>query len=158
MGEVIKLGAPLSNHRFTTAADAASFTTAGHARLTLESLKTGTHFTYQVNRAKNYDGTPANRWFVAVLNGPDNESDYAYIGLLDTRFNGTEFRMTAKSRFGEDANCVKAWKYFWNHVERGVLPDNLVVRHEGRCGRCGRTLTVPESIDRGIGPECATKM
>lgn len=25
----------------------------------------------------------------------------------------------------------------------------------GRCGRCGRRLTDPESIRRGIGPECA---
>ena len=26
--------------------------------------------------------------------------------------------------------------------------------HEGRCGRCGRKLTVPESIEAGYGPEC----
>jgi len=31
------------------------------------------------------------------------------------------------------------------------IHPELVVRHEGRCGR---TLTVPESIERGIGPEC----
>jgi len=28
------------------------------------------------------------------------------------------------------------------------------VFHEGACGRCGRTLTVPESIASGFGPEC----
>lgn len=26
--------------------------------------------------------------------------------------------------------------------------------HEGKCGRCGRQLTVPESIESGFGPEC----
>ena len=31
----------------------------------------------------------------------------------------------------------------------------LEVWHEGRCGRCNRALTVPESIASGIGPECA---
>ena len=31
-------------------------------------------------------------------------------------------------------------------------------RHEGRCGRCGRALTVPESIDTGFGPHCAAEM
>jgi hypothetical protein len=30
------------------------------------------------------------------------------------------------------------------------------VWHEGRCGRCGRKLTVPESIESGFGPECAS--
>lgn len=28
----------------------------------------------------------------------------------------------------------------------------------GRCGKCGRTLTDPESIERGIGPECWSRM
>ena len=28
----------------------------------------------------------------------------------------------------------------------------------GACGRCGRPLTVPSSIDRGIGPDCAALM
>lgn len=28
----------------------------------------------------------------------------------------------------------------------------------GSCGHCGRTLTNPESIERGIGPICAGKM
>jgi hypothetical protein len=36
----------------------------------------------------------------------------------------------------------------------GVLGRLLEVWHEGRCGRCGRALTVPESVERGIGPEC----
>jgi hypothetical protein len=32
------------------------------------------------------------------------------------------------------------------------------VYHEGRCGRCNRKLTVPESIETGLGPECASKL
>lgn len=31
-------------------------------------------------------------------------------------------------------------------------------REIGHCGHCGRTLTNPESIERGIGPVCAGKM
>ena len=40
-------------------------------------------------------------------------------------------------------------------------PDNensFTVHHEGKCGCCGRSLTVPESIKRGIGPECWSRM
>jgi hypothetical protein len=28
------------------------------------------------------------------------------------------------------------------------------VWHEGSCARCGKKLTVPESIESGFGPEC----
>lgn len=33
--------------------------------------------------------------------------------------------------------------------------DRVEVWHEGSCGRCGRKLTVPSSIETGLGPECA---
>jgi hypothetical protein len=32
---------------------------------------------------------------------------------------------------------------------------NFEVWHEGKCGKCGRALTVPSSILTGIGPECS---
>jgi len=150
---------PLINvNGFVDAAAAAEYTTAGHATITLESRRTGNHFTYQVNRAKNTDGSPANRWFVGVLSGPDNDSDYSYIGLLETKTGGSLFRQTAKARFKADAPCVKGFVYFWSHVDRGHLPSDMIVRHNGSCGRCGRTLTVPASIERGLGPECAGKV
>jgi hypothetical protein len=38
------------------------------------------------------------------------------------------------------------------------LHPQLIVHHENHCGRCGRTLTVPESVERGIGPDCLAKM
>lgn len=37
------------------------------------------------------------------------------------------------------------------------LPETVEVWHEGRCARCARRLTVPESIILGLGPECATR-
>jgi hypothetical protein len=66
-----------------------------------------------------------------------------------------QFRLTRSSRATLDAPSVKAFRFFF---ESNRLHPELVVRHEGKCGRCGRTLTVPESIDRGIGPECAGKI
>ena len=37
------------------------------------------------------------------------------------------------------------------------LPETVEVWHEGRCCRCARRLTVPESIILGLGPACATR-
>ena len=58
------------------------------------------------------------------------------------------------SKIGEDADSAKAWRWFDANLQAGRVPEQLEVWHEGRCGRCGRALTVPESIERGIGPEC----
>lgn len=50
------------------------------------------------------------------------------------------------------AEC--ALSFAWN----GVLPTpsngSVEVVESDNCGMCGRTLTDPESIARGIGPEC----
>jgi hypothetical protein len=43
-------------------------------------------------------------------------------------------------------------------AEIGALECAMAYGKEiGECGRCGRTLTNPDSIDRGIGPVCAGK-
>jgi hypothetical protein len=128
---------------------------AGHATLTLTSEKTGAWYTYRVSQAKDRaTGEPQPRWFVALLTGPENTSDYSYMGMLDE----AGFRLTKASKFAPDTKSVQAFAYAWKHVSAGQMPPQVAIRHEGRCGRCGRTLTVPESIDSGLGPECRSKM
>jgi hypothetical protein len=39
-----------------------------------------------------------------------------------------------------------------------TLPDFVEVWHEGFCGKCGKRLTVPNSIEIGIGPDCIKKL
>jgi hypothetical protein len=46
------------------------------------------------------------------------------------------------------------FQYVINKLKLKNLPDFIEVWHEGKCGKCGRTLTVPSSIESGIGPEC----
>jgi hypothetical protein len=144
----------MHDHHLHTAHDVATFTLAGNATITLESEKTHHHFTYRVRRA---EGT-AKRWFVSLLNGPDNTANFVYVGLVDAVTGQLAFRQTAKAKVSADAPSVRGFKYFWNAVSTERMPKDMIVRHEGKCGRCGRKLTVPESIDRGIGPECAGKL
>lgn len=143
---------------FHSVADARVFVTAGNAIITLESHKTGVHFTYRVRQAKDDHDRPVNRWFVSVLTGPDNENDYRYIGMLSAKADILAFCATKGSKISCDAPSFRAFDYFWTAVLRGTIPSCLEVRHEGRCGRCARTLTVPESVDSGFGPECITKV
>jgi|SRR5262252_9422507 len=131
-----------------------SFVLAGYATLTLKSLRTERHYTYKVKQAVDREtGEEEALWFVSVLSDGDQ---YRYVGIISGAAEG--FKLTARSRFGEDAACVKAWRYFWAGIKAGVLKPELEVRHEGRCGRCGRELTTPESIDTGFGPECSARL
>ncbi len=125
------------------------FILAGNATFTLVSKKTGVRFTYSV---RSQDGKPA---FVSVLSGSDNESDFTYVGCI---FRQIEFRLTKKSRFTSVTPCVRAFSWFWYNLSKGQLPEQVEFWHEGCCARCGRKLTVPESVSSGFGPECAKKL
>ncbi len=126
------------------------FAMAGRAVFTARSPATGCRFTYRVRRAK--DTLDAVR-FVDVLTGPDNDGgDYTFIGTI---FQTGDFRPSSKSRIGPDARSVHAFEWIWRKARDGQIRAEIF--HEGKCGRCGRTLTVPESIESGIGPECAKK-
>ncbi len=132
-----------------------AFMTAGKATLTFVSLKTDERFTYKVRMAPKAKPTDEDCWFVSLLNGPDNYLNYAYIGIIK---RGADhrlfFKWTSKSRVGETALSVKGFKWALVYFADGRMPANLEVWHEGKCGRCGRKLTVPTSIQSGFGPEC----
>jgi hypothetical protein len=132
--------------------DILSFIVAGNATFTLSGRTT--RFTYRVRA--NDAGT---LFFVGVLSGPDNNADYSYLGTLRSA-RGENLTLTKKSRAGDDAQSVRAFRWFWRALTEKDEASLAKVefRHEGRCGRCNRLLTVPESLDRGIGPECWERM
>lgn len=126
------------------------FALAGRAVFTIRSKETGTRFTYRVRAASPAD---RNCFFVDYLGGADNENDWRFIGSLLPRRNAYAFFHSRKAKASADTPVVVAFGWTWSHPDS----SKLEVWHEGRCGRCGRRLTVPESIASGLGPECATK-
>lgn len=137
------------NRAQLSAADVRTFALAGNATLTLCSVATGARFTFKVQASE--DGA---LHFVKVLTGPDNEDDFAYLGMI----RAGAYMHGRKSKIGLDAPSARAFAWAWPHIAAGSIPDALEVYHEGRCGRCNRKLTVPESIRNGIGPECGGKL
>jgi len=106
-----------------------------------------------------------------LLTGPSNESDFTYMGLLrpqginalvvaeDAEWPLVTLQHTAKSAFPAESKPWKAFAYFTRHLlHHGNLPPALEVWHEGRCGRCGRKLTTPQSVETGFGPVCAQNL
>lgn len=121
------------------------FVTAGNAIVTIESGNTGKRYTYRIQKSK--DGRV---YFVGLLTGSNNDSNYSYLCYFN---NVNAIKFSKKSCFSADAEPSVAFTYFMKHLKN--VPEKLHVYHSCRCGRCGRTLTTPESIERGLGPECA---
>ncbi len=152
------------NHVMTDRVHVRQFMFAGDARFTLTSVKTGTRFTYRI-RTPEDNGTPgACSHFVALLTGSDNENSYSYLGQFyrdassPDNFAG-RYQHGKKSKIHETAASAKA--FVWFVAQLRINPnvfDHVEFRHEGHCGRCGKTLTTPESIDTGFGPECSAKL
>lgn len=135
----------------------AAFMLAGNATFTVVSEATGTRFTYKVS-AKKGDEEGTGPLFVKVLRGADNEGDFEYLGTLWRDPAGAIYRHGRKSRYGAGTPCARGFAWLTRQVF-GAAPGLSGARfyHEGRCCRCGRKLTVPESISTGWGPECARK-
>ena len=138
--------------RLTTAAGARAFLIGGNATVTLVSTKSGTRFTYRV-RASD-DGEV---FFVSLLSGPDNEGDYSYLGRIARGVFWAGRKIPKPGDVGPDAPSSKAFAWVWRLLMQNTLPDSVECWHEGRCARCNRKLTVPESLKSGFGPECAGK-
>lgn len=148
---------PTQPGRLSPAA-AKRFILAGAATFTLRSGKTGVRYTYKVTEIPNQEGRSllwGRKYWVSLLTGPDNTGDFTYLGMIE----GTRFRLTGKSKMPATAAPVRAIEYASRHIlNHGEIPAQLEFWHEGRCGMCGKPLTVPESIACGLGPVCAGKV
>jgi hypothetical protein len=143
--------------RLADAASVRRFIEAGKATLTIVSSRTGARFTFKFVRPEEEPHKERCIW-VRLLNGPDNESNYAFIGTMWPADFSTVKRSRA-SKVGEDAASYKALSWILRavYVDDSRL-DQAEIWHEGRCGRCGRKLTVPSSIASGFGPDCSEQM
>lgn len=137
--------------QITDSRDALNYVLAGRGRFTVVSVKTGTRFTYKVESPKYDEGYRKPRiipLFIKVLiSGSD---DYVFIGFI----KGLAFCHSPKAKVGEDAPSFKAFAWLFRRLAHEILPEEIEFWHEGKCGKCGRALTVPESIARGLGPVC----
>jgi len=144
------------------------FITAGKAIFTLDipasfqrDAKCKSHYTYKVSFKKG-KGQWKDTWFIALLSGPDNTTDYSYLGMLDPEKGNVI--LTRKSNFNDSTYPVMLLRRvvacLWERD--GSKPEDIeaagfTLHHEGRCGRCGKLLTVPSSVKSGLGPHCAAK-
>lgn len=142
----------------TDAPTALRFLLAGDARLTIRDEAFGRRFTYRI-AAPKADTERGGRVTdftsnVRFVNLADNEDTRQFLGTIFVA--DRVFRTSRKSRVSPDAPSVRTFGEVWGALAGlGQMPVGFSLWHEGRCGRCGRTLTVPASIASGFGPDCA---
>lgn len=100
-------------------------------------------------------------WLVKFM---ESWAKYKKMGWAPTDKMATRYGM-ARRKFGIPA-CLpptdkgvlleKMFVWIWTRVHSELaLPSNVEVWHEGSCCFCAKRLTVPASIELGMGPDCA---
>lgn len=118
-----------------------------NGKITVENTVRGTHRTFRIKTQPEDANFAPNERILSLLVGPDNTGDYLQIGFVK-----------------DDGRVILWRKYRTAQYEALVRvlqrPDHYrslgcQYHYEGRCRRCNRTLTTPESVQSGIGPVCA---
>lgn len=116
------------------------------------------HYTFRV-RHKPADMFNREVYFVACMTGSDNERSYSYMGILDPLTGHVDLR--GKTKFTDQSTQVRILSRvlacLWAGQGNKIVAAGWDVKHAGKCCKCGRTLTHPESLETGWGPECSGK-
>lgn len=132
---------------------------------------------YTVKLWTQTKGELAGKRILSLLTGPNNETDYTAVAFWDD----AEKTVAVWKRFRgpRSSGQIDAFRWQtigWSPYEqklaiwcdlavRGATPERhgywfsegYTLLRESRCCVCNRKLTVPESIEAGIGPECASR-
>lgn len=146
----------MTQEQLTLPEDILSYILGGHGTFTLESQRTGSYFTYKADMPELASDLKVKTPIFIQLLTPEP----IYLGVIWIRpdVEGVpDFNLTRASRASLDAPSVKALRWLLHRIRESKPLDDLKVYHEGTCSRCGKNLTTPESIKRGIGPVCYSR-
>lgn len=138
--------------------DSASFRTflfQGKAFFTMHNIEKDTHITFRVQTLKRKRGQPEDtRYFdvyVKALN--DKYQGNRYIGRIDRKSKSFKpYGYVERDHVG--IQTIEWIIRNWANLEEWEKEGKLAIYHLGSCCKCGLPLTVPESIQNGIGPQC----
>ena len=132
--------------------DVLEFLFAGRAVFTLLDTRNQQRATFKVTQAYK-NNQPQSMWFVKV-----KVNDYdQYVGYINK--DGVYYHgKPPAAKLPVDDIRVKYFRAFMLRMNERAMPEFIHFWHEGICAKCGRPLTVPESISSGFGPVCKRRM
>jgi hypothetical protein len=95
------------------------------------------------------NGFFAGKTIVSYLSGSDNERSYTGFANIDGDF------VRVWRKYADAIDVLAALAFLAQGPEVWRAAGEAYAIESGSCYRCNRTLTVPASIHRGLGPECA---
>ena len=123
---------------------------------TIKSEKTGDHRTFKIHTKKEDAKFAPGSRIVALLRGSCNETDYQGFGFVnETNIYVWKNKQTSKL-FMTYSNMIVS--LFLQGENSPWYAKGYRLMGERHCRRCNRKLTVPESIEKGIGPECEGRL
>lgn len=106
--------------------------------------------TLRVRRQREDAKFMPGRMLVGHLTGSDNEADYTNVGHV-----AEDGRVVIWKKHQGNAKLAEAVRVLVGDPRAAA---QAYAEHSGSCSKCGRTLTVPASLNAGLGPECAKKV
>lgn len=116
--------------------------------------ETGDYRTIKLSDVPESYGKPQGTQIASFLSGSDNETNYTGFAFV----TGTQF-IIWKSLLAKSAIPLRKALTILLSAERETQIDmgHAYAIESNKCFICGRTLTVPTSLHRGMGPICAEK-
>ncbi|MAE81279.1 MAG: hypothetical protein CMB80_00995 [Flammeovirgaceae bacterium] len=113
---------------------------------------TGAHRTFKIATARK--GNLEGNRILSLMVGRDNENDY--MGFAFVNDDGVAMWSKFRQEFYE--KCAKmVWSMGTLGNESPYVKAGVTMEASKRCMKCNRKLTNPESLELGIGPECASR-
>jgi len=120
---------------------------------TIQSKTTGEHRTFKIHtQAADAEFAPGRR-IVSLLSGPENTSDYAGFAFIDD--DGIRVWSSKRGQGLWETYAKMLWELSIDGAFSTWAAKGFTIMGEGRCIKCDRLLTTPESVASGIGPVCA---
>jgi hypothetical protein len=124
-----------------------------NGRFTIESAS-GQHRTFQIRTQKpDAEFAPGKR-VLSLLVGPENTANYKGFAFVDEEGIHV-WASKAKQSDVYETYAEQLWSLALDGAFSLWADVGYRIMMAGRCFRCGRPLTVPQSIRDGIGPVCA---
>lgn len=131
--------------RITDKEDIKRYVFGGRGKFILKSNKTDKSYTYKISRPKDNDEF----FYVSAIINNINQ----YLGIIN--IEKISYIKTKKVKIENDHESIKGIKWLINQFKNdNPFPDVMEFYHMGICCCCGRTLTVKDNIELGIGPIC----
>lgn len=123
---------------------------------TIQNLSTSDYRTFKIHSQLEDARFAPGRRIISLLDGADNHNSYRGFGFVedDGIFVWNKYRGKDKmSSF--DWFSIMVW-HIATRTPHNFFDYNAYKLHlEGKCIKCNRRLTTPQSIESGIGPICA---